>query len=99
MNNLIYPLQLEIYKYLDIYSLIRIYKIQLIDNFNENQKKAFYKIIWKCVKRNLKYYEKKHKPWKYDKMFDRFIYYFPAYNKVVPVYIEPINWIKMFLLR
>ena len=47
MNNLIYPLQLEIYKYLDIYSLIRIYK-SIGKIISVKSKKAFYKIMETC---------------------------------------------------
>ena len=99
MNNLSTPIILAIYKYLDIYSLIRIYKLGLINKFNENEKKVFYEIIWKQVVKNIKYYENIYKPWKYNKNKDCFIYYFAAYNKIVPVYIKPNEWIKLFLLK
>lgn len=99
MNNLSTPIIIEIYKYLDIYSLIRIYKLGLINSFNENEKKVFFEIIWKLVVKNIKYYENMYKPWIYNKKKDHFIYYFPAYNKIVPVYIKPNDWIKLFLLK
>ena len=99
MNKFITPIYLEIYKYLDISSLIKIYKLQLINDFTENEEKRFYKIIWKQVLKNIKYYEEVHKPWKYNTKYGCFIYYFAAYNKIVPIYIKPNEWIKLFLLK
>ena len=99
MNNLSNPLLLEVYKYLDIYSLIRIYKLGLIDEFTENEQNIFFKLIWKQVLRNIKYYENIYKPWKYNIEYGKFIYYFAAYNRIVPVYIDHFKWIKIFLLR
>ena len=99
MDKLINPLLINIYNYLDIYSLIKIYKLQLIKNFNENEKKVFYEIIWKLVVKNIKYYEKLYKPWKYNIQFGKFIYYFAAYNRIVPVYIDRFKWIELFLLK
>ena len=34
-----------------------------------------------------------------DIEYGKFIYYFPAYNRIVPVYIDHLKWIKIFLLR
>ena len=99
MNNLTNSLLLEVYRFLDIYSLIRIYKLGLINKFTENEKKFFFKLIWKLVLINIKHYENIYKPWKYNIQYGKFIYYFPAYNKIVPVYIDHLKWIKIFLLR
>ena len=74
MEKLTNPLLLNIYGYLDISSLIKIYKLQFIDDFTENEKTFFYKIIWKQAFRNLKYYENLHKPWIYYADFGKFIY-------------------------
>ena len=43
MENLTNPLLLNVYGYLDISSLIKIYKLQLINDFTENEEKRFYK--------------------------------------------------------
>ena len=99
MNRLSNPLILEIIKYLDLKTLILLNKIKLINNFDNNQKKTFYKIIWKQVKINLNHYQNIYKPWKYNNACNKFIYYFAAYNKIVPVYIKPCEWIKLFLLK